>query len=297
MRMWGTTEGFRRIKIGVIGIGLAIGLGLMIHLRTSAASAARQSQQGARQTRADGMPLDFPYREPDPVSFDDHTGYVQIFDGVSLKGWDGDPSIWRVEDGALVGEQPKDAMHYPTYISYHGFEAKDFDLRLELKVEKGGGSGVQYRSKTGLPLRGTHPGFPAPNLSWMMTGPQADFWSPVPPFASVFSGQFYSENTPMGILAWRGQVVEMAPGTASRLAANIGDRTALGGYVKNNDWNQYVIMARGGTFIHILNGQLMAVLVDDDPTDSNNQSGLIGVEVEGAPTKVSARNIWVRKLQ
>ena len=96
-------------------------------------------------------------------------------------------------------------------------------------------------------------------------------------------------------MAWPGG----ADGTrdAPRLIGNIGDRTALGGYVKDNDWNQYLIMARGGTFIHILNGQLMALLVDDDATDSNNQSGRIGIEIEDAPSKVFVRNIWVRKLK
>jgi hypothetical protein len=88
----------------------------------------------------------------------------------------------------------------------------------------------------------------------------------------------------------------MVPGGAPRLMGNIGDRTALGGYVKNNDWNQYLIMARGGACIHILNGQLMALLVDDDSKDSNNQSGFIGIEIEDAPTKIWVRNIWIRKL-
>jgi hypothetical protein len=78
---------------------------------------------------------------------------------------------------------------------------------------------------------------------------------------------------------------------------NIGDRTALGGYVKVNEWNEYLIMARGGTFIHVLNGQLMAVYVDDDPSSSNNVSGLIGIEIESFPSKVSVRNIWIKKLQ
>jgi len=284
-------------KLGIIGLGLSLGFGLMGTLQTAI---GQQSSPGQGQPvlRPDGMPVNFPFREPDPMAFDDHTGYVQIFDGVSLKGWDGDPAIWHVENGAIVGEHTKEKPLGNTYIAYRGFEAKDFDLKLEIKVELGGGSGIQYRSKTGLPWnRPSRPGEPPPNLNWMMTGPQADFWWPVPPFFSVFNGQFYSENTPMGILAWRGQVVQMAPGVAPRLSGNIGDRTALGGYVKNNDWNQYLIIARGGTFIHILNGQLMAVLVDDDATDSNNQSGLIGIEIEDAPTKISVRNIWIRKLQ
>jgi hypothetical protein len=80
------------------------------------------------------------------------------------------------------------------------------------------------------------------------------------------------------------------------LLGNIGNRDALGGYIKVNDWNHYLIMARGGTFIHVINGQLMAVYVDDDPNSSNNKPGLIGIEIEGTPTKVSVRNIWIKKL-
>ena len=76
---------------------------------------------------------------------------------------------------------------------------------------------------------------------------------------------------------------------------NVGDRATLGALTKMNDWNQYTVIARGGTCMHILNGQLMAVMVDDDPASSNNQSGLFGIEIE-ATTKVYVRNIWVKKL-
>jgi hypothetical protein len=236
------------------------------------------------------------FHEPDPIDFNDHDGYVRIFDGVTLKDWVGDPAVWRVAEGALVGESTVDKPSGNSYISYHGITAKDFDLKLEIKVENGGGSGIQYRSQTGITWRRTRPGDRQPNLDWMMTGPQADFWFPVGPTQFVFTGQFYSENTPMGILAWRGQAVEMAPGKAQRLMGNIGDRSALGGYVRINDWNQYLIMARGGVFLHFINGQLMAVFVDDDPNSSNNNTGMIGIEIEGAPCKVSVRNMWLKKL-
>jgi Domain of Unknown Function (DUF1080) len=99
----------------------------------------------------------------------------------------------------------------------------------------------------------------------------------------------------MGIMAYRGQVVEGAGLAAKRLMGNIGDRTALGSLVKMNDWKEYTVIARGGTFIHIVNGQLMAVMVHDDPESSNNQPGLFGIEIE-ATTKVSVRNIWLKKL-
>jgi hypothetical protein len=295
---------------GVMVMVLTVGVARTIYSATPLAAGQTQlvaasgpvKMSGAAQASSNGAPAGQKkrpsgFREPDPIDFADHAGYVQIFDGQTLKDWVGDPSVWRVEGGAIVGESTKEKPIGNSYISYHGFEAKDFDLKLEIKVENGGGSGIQYRSKTGLPWRRQRPGEPAPNLDWMMTGPQADFWFPVVPMTAEFTGQFYSENTPLGIIAWRGQVVQTSPGVEPRLLGNIADRTALGGYVKVNDWNQYLIMARGGTFIHILNGQLMAVYVDDDPNSSNNQSGLIGIEIESVPCKVSVREIWVKRLQ
>jgi hypothetical protein len=39
----------------------------------------------------------------------------------------------------------------------------------------------------------------------------------------------------------------------------------------------------------------MAVMIDDDSTSSNNWSGQFGIEIE-ATTRVSVRNIWVKRL-
>jgi hypothetical protein len=241
-------------------------------------------------------PVRSQFHEPAGMDFSDHTGFTQIFDGKSLADWEGDPTVWRVENGAIVGESSKDNVVYNAYIWRRDLAAKDFDLKLEIKCEIAGGSGIQYRSQTGLPWnKPLHPGEKR-NLDWMMTGPQADFWFPVNPLHASYSGQFYSENTPLGIVAWRGEVVNSAAGAGPQLVGTIGDRSALGGYVKINDWNQYEIIARGGTMIHILNGQLMAVLIDDDPASSNNQAGKIGIELEGTPAKVSVRNVWIKKI-
>ena len=235
------------------------------------------------------------FTEPDPLDFNDHDGYVSLFDGVSLKGWDGNPKFWRVEDGSIVGESTRQNPSGNSYLVYRDMKAKDFTLKFEIKVLGKGGSGFQYRSRTGIPwLSAIRPEVTANvgpvNLDWMMTGPQADFWP-----SQVYTGQFYSENTPMRIIAWRGQVVESFGASRKRLMGNIGDRKTLGELVKTNDWNEYTVIARGGTCIHIVNGQVMAVLVDDDPASSNNQPGLFGIEIESI-TKLYVRNIWVKKL-
>jgi hypothetical protein len=236
------------------------------------------------------------FTEPDPLDFNDHEGYISLFDGKTLDGWDGNPKFWRVEDGALVGESTPQNPSGNSYIVYRTVEAKDFTLKLRIKVEGDGGSGIQYRSKTGLPWLRDIPANVTTNvgpvnLNWMMTGPQADFWP-----SRIYTGQFYSENTPMRILAWRGQVVEAFGEARKRLMGTIGDRQALGSVVKMNDWNEYTIIARGGVCIHILNGQLLAVMIDDDPASSNNQTGLIGIEIE-ATTKVAVRDVWLKKLR
>jgi hypothetical protein len=235
------------------------------------------------------------------MDFANHQGYTSIFDGRTLAGWEGQPGLWRVEDGAIVGETASDMFAryaFPnTFLIYRGITAKDFDLKLEIKVEKGGGSGIQYRSSVG-----TQPG-QAPGKAnegrdprWSMIGPQADFWFPVNEQAKDYSGQLYSQNTGLGTIAWRGQVVHSVAGKGPQLLGLIGDRGKLGAYVNDGAWNQYTIIARGGVILHILNGQLMAVLVDDDPASSNNVSGLFGLQIEGVPCKVSFRNLWLRKI-
>ncbi len=116
--------------------------------------------------------------QPDAIDFADHTGFVSLFDGKTLTGWDGRPGIWRVEDGAIVGETAAamfEKWAFPnTFLIYRGVEAKDFDLKLEIKVEKGGGSGIQYRSSVGMPP-GTPVGTAAAGRDprWEMIGPQA----------------------------------------------------------------------------------------------------------------------------
>jgi hypothetical protein len=256
--------------------------------------AAGSPQPGPNGQMLPGMPK---FHPPLPYDIDDHTGYTQIFDGKSFTGWDADTSIWRIEDGVMIGETLEGKPKGNNYIVYRGETARDFDLKLQMKIEKGGGGGIQYRSQAGVPwTRAVPAGLPPYDLKFMLTGPQADFWFPVNGHAASYSGQWYSENTMQGILAYRGQVTQSLPGEGNRLVAKIGDIEALGGYVKVNEWNDYEVIARGGVMMHIMNGQLMAIFIDDNPDSINNQPGLIGFEIESQPCKISVRDIWLRKF-
>jgi hypothetical protein len=246
------------------------------------------------------------FRQPDPIDFNDHAGWTSMFDGSTLKGWDGDAKYWRVENGAIVSESTCEKPTGTIYLIWQGGEPADFELKLEMKGEGAQiNSGVQYRgailpprpAAAVRPPQGTCPsgaprGTPPSRESqakWDMLGAQFDFDG-----TNRYTGQYYEQATGRGIVAWRGQVVRTEDGKSPRLLATLGDKDELGGYVKVEDWNQLHLIARGTQMTHIINGHVMAILIDDDATKFR-KSGLIGFEIEGTG-KVSIRNIWIRKL-
>lgn len=233
------------------------------------------------------------FTQPDPIDFDDHAGWTQIFDGKTLTGWDGSPEVWHVEDGNLVGESSPEHPSGTTNIIWRGGEPANFELKAEMKLEGAGANGgIQYRSLT-VPLSPAQEKQPLAQkyAKWNMRGYQADF-----DYGNRYTGQLYEQSSPRGIVAWRGQMVETDPGTPHRLLATLGSSDELKSYIKMDDWNQYEVIADGNTLIHIINGHVMAVLVDNDPTFSQSK-GLIAFEIEGGGVlKISHRNVWLKTL-
>jgi hypothetical protein len=78
--------------------------------------------------------------------------------------------------------------------------------------------------------------------------------------------------------------------------STFGDNAELAGKVKSEEWNDFHVVARGNTLMHIVNGQLMVVVVDDDAA-GRKASGLLGVQVHvGPPMKVEYRNWRIRTV-
>ena len=233
-----------------------------------------------------------------PIPFTDQTGFKPIFDGKTLAGWDGDPQFWRVENGAITGESTPEKVVKPnTFIVWRGGEPADFELKVEFRIS-GGNTGVQYRSVE------------MPEVAkWVLKGYQADI-----DFNNQYTGMLYEERgraflAPRGTLGYvgpnqppAGQRGEGAPaagapaaGPRGQLAA-LEDGAALQAHIKQNDWNQFHVIARGTVLIHILNGRVMAAFVDDDAAN-RSMKGLIGLQLHsGPPMKVEFRNIWLKKL-
>lgn len=215
----------------------------------------------------------------EPMDFADRAGFEPIFNGTSLEGWDGDTTFWRAEGGAIVGETTAaKALESNTFLIWRGGQTRDFELKLEYRLNATN-SGIQYRSVE-VPDQG----------KWVLKGYQADL-----DFQNQWSGQLYEERG-RGFLALRGQATQIGEGKKSRVIGTLESGDALKALIKSNDWNQFHVIARGNTLVHIVNGHVMAVAVDDD-TKSRALAGLLGFQIHtGPPMKVEFRNIGLKNL-
>jgi hypothetical protein len=214
---------------------------------------------------------------PEPIVLDAHDGFQAIFDGKTLTNWDGDPTFWRVENGELVGETTAEKpLKVNTFAVWRGGKPKDFELKVEYRISATN-SGIQYRSVE-LPDVG----------KWVLKGYQADIDA-----QNTYTGQLYEERG-RGFLALRGQATYIPDGQKPRVIGSLESGDALKALIKVNDWNQFHVIARGNTLVHILNGHVMAVTVDDDPKNGAS-SGLLGFQLHmGPPMKAEFRNIWLK---
>lgn len=213
-----------------------------------------------------------------PVSADEE-GFKTIFDGKTLKGWDGDPDLWRVEDGAITGETKEPRKGPNTFIIWRGGEPQDFELRVEYKI-RNHNSGIQYRSWEEPDNWG----------KWVVGGYQADMVGEGP-----WNGILYGERY-RGILAKRGEKVVIGEDGKPKVVGSVGDGDKLNSVIKKNDWNEYTIIAKGFHFIHKINGKVMVDVVDDD-TSARRKKGIIAFQLHAGPAmKVQFRNIRLKQL-
>jgi len=73
-------------------------------------------------------------------------GFSRLFDGKTLAGWKGRPTLWKVEDGAIVGTTSAAYKLKHNDFLYTEKEYGDFELRLKFRL-KNHNSGVQIRSR------------------------------------------------------------------------------------------------------------------------------------------------------
>ena len=152
-------------------------------------------------------------------------GFVSLFNGQNLDRWDGDPRLWKVERGVLIGSTDGVPIKTNTFLIYKGAQYRDFELRLDIRL-RNHNSGIQFRSEE-LP-------------NWVVKGLQADaaegnWW-----------GSIYDERGTRGVVVngWKDK----------------GERL-----LKAGDWNDYRIYCKGGVVRLTLNGTVTAELTNETP--------------------------------
>ena len=276
-----------------------------------------------------------------PFEYSDNDGWISLFDGETLNGWDGDTRFWSVKDGAIYVEPTCEKPTGTIYLIWKGGEPSDFMLKFESKGTGNVNGGVQFRSYmtadenvalrypgrggggslvaatagrggAGGPGRGpggpgaqagrgggrggrgpqcANPGTPpsaAEKAKWDMAGPQFDFDA-----NNMYPGQYYEQASSRGIAASPGSIVLAEPGQR-RLLASVADKATLDSWFKKDDYNQFLLVAKGNVSTMFMNGHLISVFIDNDP-NYFRASGKIGLEVESTGAYFT-RNIFLKRM-
>ena len=138
---------------------------------------------------------------------------------------------------------------------------------------------------------GAASGGPPSGNPWQVSGYQFDMSSD-----NRYTGQLY-EGQGRGIVNAPGGIVLLLPGRQSARIGTVTDTPAQA--VKphkgwDGEWNQIEIIARGNTLVHMINGQVITISVDDNPADRAAQ-GIVSLQLEGSG-QIWYRNVYVKNL-
>lgn len=264
----------------------------MLEARHSVIRTARLAGAGVLVAALGATAAEAQRRPPRTLAYahEDVEGFTPIFDGRTLDGWDGDPRLWRVEGGVIVGESTAtNPVEENTFLIWRGGAregvVRDFELKLEFRLVGGQeNSGVQVRS--GVRPDAAH--------QWRLTGYQVDM-----DYDNNYTGMVYGEGAG-GFLAPRGEITYVMSGRERpQNIGTLGGAEDLASVPKAGEWNTLHIIFRGNTLINLVNGRVTSVLVDDDLEVGGGPrlaEGLIGFQLHtGPPMRVEFRNVYLKE--
>lgn len=184
-------------------------------------------------------------------------GFVSLFDGKSLDGWEGNLDVFVVRDGAIVGGSLKKEVARNEFLTAKS-EYDNFELRLQFKLLGGerANAGIQIRSQR---IPDHHE----------MIGYQADM-------GNGWWGCLYDESRRKKVLA--GPQKE--------------DPDKL---VQQNEWNDYRIRCEGRRIRLWINDKPTVDYTEAD--EAIPRKGLIGLQIHGGPpSEAWYRNVRIKEL-
>lgn len=210
----------------------------------------------------------------------------KIFNGKNLKGWIGNPDLWSVKDGVIVGQTTEqNPVKANTFLIWTNGTTENFELTLQYKItpnnDKGAAnSGIQYRSKV------------LDTNNWIVGGYQADFEA-----GDKYSGILYEEKMDRGIMAARGEKVTWTKDCKKEVTGTVGKSEDIQASIKKDDWNDYKVVARGNRLQHFINGKPTADITDECKAKAPT-TGVLALQLHtGPPMTVMFKEIRLKKLK
>lgn len=210
----------------------------------------------------------------------------QIFNGKDLTGWDGDPELWSVADGAIRGETTEEKKsNGNTFLIWKDGRTKDFELRLSFRVSSVNNSGIQYRSRhiTEGNIRN----------KWVVRGYQHEIRNSnkLPSVA----GFIYDEGGKRGRMCLVGEKAVWGEDGKKQVTGELIDEAGFESLFKVDDWNDVVIIAKGNNLKHYLNGKLILDCTDNHP-ELALLDGVLALQLHGgAPMWVEFKDIRIKE--
>lgn len=194
------------------------------------------------------------------LSIGQYSKEVILFDGLTFNGWEGDTlNTWRIEDNMIIGgsliKNVPENNFLCTRRSYSNFILK---FKIKLVGHEGFiNAGLQFRS-----VRATNP-------SNEMIGYQADW-------GKDYWASLYDESR-------RNKTLDSP------------DSTKVLTWIKQNDWNDYVILANNNRIRLFINGHKSVDYLELDT--SIPLSGLIGLQIHGGgKAEVYFKELYIKEL-
>jgi hypothetical protein len=201
-------------------------------------------------------------------------GWITLFNGKDLSGWEGLEGYWSVVDGAIQCSETKENSKQSDLILLcskdNPEKFADFELRYSWKmVTPEGNSGVQIRGKIDN-AKMLHVG-----------GYQADIDA-----TNGYTGIIYDEGGVAGgrgVMSKRGEkTVWDAENKRSATPLDKNDAEIKKAIKPVGEWNECVVRAEGNHIVYSINGQVTTDLTDDSPKAC--KSGVIGLQMHGGFT-------------
>ena len=211
----------------------------------------------------------------------DKEGFISIFNGKDLTGWEGEEGFWSVQDGAITGmTTAENRIQHSTYLRWRGGKVADFELRFLFRIPAGN-SGMQFRSRE--------------LEDWDVAGYQADFDAP-----NQWTGCLYDCNShradPNRIIGPLGHKVAI-DAAGKRTATPVADPAELLKHVKKDNWNEYHVIARGPLVTLKINGHVTSEVVDHEKGKAS-KAGILAIQLHGGePMKVQVKDLRLKHLK